>query len=88
MYLVEHDLLQEVQPDIVGRRAFAEPGIVALAAKEFNIVVALVKMEIQIAAALRAFQIAGKTLGSWVTVGACAVSRLLTPVPFPKLVGQ
>ena len=55
MYLIEHDLLQEVQTDIVGRRAFAEPGIVVLAAKEFNVVVALVKMEIQIAAALRAF---------------------------------
>ena len=63
MYLVEHDLLQEVQPDVVGRRTLAEPGIVVLAAKEFNIVVALVKMEIQIAAALRAFQQAGEYAG-------------------------
>lgn len=47
----------------MGRRALAEPGIVVLAAKEFNIVVALVKMEIQIAATLRAFQIAGKDAG-------------------------
>jgi len=72
VYLVEHDLLQEVQPDIVGRRAFAEPGIVVLAAKEFNIVVALVKMEIQIAAALRAFQIAGKDAGLLGNGGALA----------------
>lgn len=39
MYLVEYDLLQEVQPDIVGRRAFAESGIVVVAAKELNVVV-------------------------------------------------
>lgn len=55
VYLIEHDLLQEVQPDIVGRRAFAEPGIVVVAAKELDVVVALVKVESQIAAALRAF---------------------------------
>ena len=72
MDLVEHDLLQEVQPDVVGRRALAEPRIVVLAAKEFNIVVALVKMEIPIAAALRAFQIAGKDAGRLGNGGALA----------------
>lgn len=55
MDLVEHDLFQEVQPNIVGRRAFAEPGIVVAATEKLDVVVALVKMEIQIAAALRAF---------------------------------
>ena len=63
MYLIEHDLLQEVQPDIVGRRAFAEPGIVVVAAKELDVVVALVEVESQIASALRAFQIAAKGAG-------------------------
>ena len=63
VYLIEHYLLQEVQPDIVGRRAFAEPGIVVAATEKLDVVVALVKMEIQIAAALRAFQIAGKGAG-------------------------
>ena len=72
MHLIEHDLLQEIQPDVVGRRAFAEPGIVVLAAKEFNIVVALVKMKIQIAAAFRAFQIAGKDAGLLGNGGALA----------------
>lgn len=43
-----------------------------LAAKEFNIVVALVKMEIQIAATLRAFQIAGKDAGLLGNGGALA----------------
>ena len=63
MDLVENHLLQEVQPDIVGRRAFAEPGIVVVAAKELDVVVALVEVESQIAAALRAFQIAAKGAG-------------------------
>ena len=60
VYLVEHHLLQKVQPDIVGRRAFAEAGIVVVAAKELDVVVILVKVESQVAAALRAFQIAAK----------------------------
>ena len=63
VYLVKHDLFQEVQPDIVGRRAFTEPGIVVVAAKELDVVVALVEVESQIAAALRAFQIAGEHAG-------------------------
>ena len=63
MHLIEHNLLQEVQPDIMGRRAFAEPRIVVVAAKEFDVVVALVKVESQIAAALRAIQIAAKGVG-------------------------
>lgn len=63
MDLVEHDLFQEVQPNIVGRRTFAEPGIVVAATEKLDVVVALVKMEIQIAAALRAFQIATKDAG-------------------------
>lgn len=63
MYLVEHHLLQEVQPNIVDRRAFAEPGIVVAATEKLNVVVALVKMEVQIAAALGAFQIATKDTG-------------------------
>ena len=63
MYLVEHDLLQEVQPDIMGRRAFAEPRIVVAATEKLNVVVTLVKMEVQIAAALRAFQMAAKGTG-------------------------
>ncbi len=69
MHLIEHNLLQEVKPDIVGRRAFAEPGIVVIAAKELDVVVALIEVESQIAAAFRAFQIAAKALDSFVTVG-------------------
>ncbi len=44
-----------------------EPGIVVLAAKEVDVEVILVEVEIQIAAALRAFQIAAKALDSFVT---------------------
>ena len=63
MHLIEHDLFQEVQPDIVGRRTFSEAGIVVVAAKELDVVVALVEVESQIASALRAFQIAAKGAG-------------------------
>ena len=63
MYFIEYNLLQEVQPDIMGRGAFAEPGIVVVAAKELDVMVALVEVESQIAAALRAFQIATKGAG-------------------------
>ncbi len=63
MHLIEYNLLQEVQPDIMGRRAFAELGIVVVAAKELDVVVALIKVESQIAAALRAFQITAKGAG-------------------------
>ena len=47
----------------MGRRAFVEPGIVVVAAKELDVVVALVEVESQIASALRAFQIAAKGAG-------------------------
>ena len=63
VYLVQHHPLQKFQPDIVGFGALAEAGIVVLTAKEFNSVVALVEMEVEVAAALRAFQIAGKDAG-------------------------
>ena len=41
----------------MGGRAFAEPGIVVLTAKELDVMIALVEVEVEIAAALRAFQI-------------------------------
>lgn len=63
VYLIQHHPLQKFQPDIVGLGALAQAGIVVLAAKEFNIVVALVEVEIEVAAALRAFQNAGKGAG-------------------------
>jgi hypothetical protein len=44
----------------VGGGTFAKPGIVVLTAKELNIVVILVKVEVQIAAALGTFQKAGE----------------------------
>ena len=63
VHLVQHHPLQKFQPDIVGLGALAQTGIVVLATKEFNIVVALVEVEIEVAAALRAFQNAGKGAG-------------------------
>ena len=63
VHLVQHHPLQKFQPDIVGFRALAEAGIMVLTAKEFDVVVALIEVEIEIAAALWAFQIAGKHAG-------------------------
>lgn len=40
----EHDLLQAVHPDIVGRRALGEPGIVFVEANELDVVVIIVKV--------------------------------------------
>ena len=70
--LVEHDLLQEVQPDKVGRRALAESGIVVVAATEPDVVAALAEVERQIASTLRAFQIAGNDAGLLGNGGALA----------------
>ena len=63
VHLVQHHPLQKFQPDIVGFGALAEAGIVVLTAKEFNSVVALVEVEVEVAAALRAFEKAGKDAG-------------------------
>lgn len=60
MHLVENDLLQEVQPDIVGRRAFTQPRIMVLATEKLDIVVVLIEMEVQIAAAVSTDQKAGE----------------------------
>ena len=69
MHLVENDLLQEVQPDIVSGRAFTQSRIMVLATEKLDVMVILIKMEVQIAATLGTLHHAGKTLGSWVTVG-------------------
>ncbi|EQE41362.1 hypothetical protein QEY_0554 [Clostridioides difficile CD165] len=63
MHLVENDLLQEVQPNIVGGRAFTQPRIMVLATEKLDVVVVLIKVEVQIAAALGTLHHAGK--GAW-----------------------
>ena len=63
VHLVQHHTFQKFQPDIVCLGTFPQAGIMALTAKKFDVVVALVEVEIEIAAALRAFQIAGKRAG-------------------------
>ena len=55
--------LLQLQPDIVGRRTFSEAGIVVVAAKEHDVVVAMVEVESQITTTLWAFQIAAKGAG-------------------------
>ena len=63
VYLVQHHPLQKLQPNVMGLGALTEAGIMVLTAKEFDVVVALIEVEIEIADALRAFQIAGKHAG-------------------------
>ena len=46
-HLVQHDLLQKVQPDVVRSRAFAKPEIVVLTAKELDVMVALIEVGIR-----------------------------------------
>ena len=75
MHLVENDLLQEVQPDIVGRRAFTQSRIMILATKKLDVVVVLIKMEVQIAAALGTLHHAGKN--AWLLGN----GRALAPCP-------
>ena len=63
MYLVEHHLLQEVQPDIMSGRAFTKPRIMVLATEKLDVVIVLIKVEVQISAALGAFHHAGEHAG-------------------------
>ena len=56
---------------------FSQTGIAVLAAKELYIVVALVEMEIEVAAALRAFQNAGEHAGLLGDGGLLAAGALL-----------
>ena len=63
VHLVQHHPLQKFQPDIMGLGALAQAGIVILATEKLNVVVALVEVEIEVSAALWAFQIAGKHAG-------------------------
>ena len=58
------------------------------ATEKLDVVVALVKMEVDVAAALGAFQPPGEHLGSCVTVAFCAVYLSAKPEPFPKSHGQ
>lgn len=62
MLLHDH-LLQKVQPDIMCGGALAKPGIVVLATEKLDVVITLVEMEIEVAAALWAFQQAGENAG-------------------------
>ena len=61
--LVQNDLFQEVQPDIVRLAALAIAGVVILTTEKLDVVVVLVEVEIEVAAALRAFQQAGEYAG-------------------------
>ena len=47
----------------MGFGAFAKSGVVVLTAKKLDVVIALVKVEIEIAATFRAFQQAGERAG-------------------------
>ena len=75
MHLVENDLLQEVQPDIVSGRAFTQPRIMVLATEKLDVVVILIKVEVQIAAALGTLHHAGKN--AWLL----GDGRALAPCP-------
>ena len=57
----------------MGLRTLAKPGVVVVTAKKLDVVVALVEMKIEVAAALRAFQQTGEHAGF---LGDC---RALTP---------
>ena len=60
MHLVENDLLQEVQPDIMRRGTFAKSRIMVVATEKLDVVIVLVKVKSQIAAALGTLHHAGK----------------------------
>ncbi len=59
-FVQQHHLLRKLQPDVMGLGALAQAGIVLLATEKL---VALVEVEIEVAAAFRAFQITGKHAG-------------------------
>lgn len=62
-HLVQHHLLQKFRPNVRELGAFARTGIVVLVAEKLNGVIALAKVEIEIATALRTSQVAGKYAG-------------------------
>ncbi len=84
VHFIKHNLFQKFHPDIVGLGAFPQAGIVVLATKEFDIVVALVEMEVEISPALWAFQNAGKyagLLGNSRALAACPLFQILYLFP-------
>ena len=76
VHLIQHHPFQEVQPDIMGRRALSEPGVVVLATEKLDFVVALVEVEVEVAAALGAFQVAGEYAGLLSDLGPFAAGAL------------
>ena len=74
--LIQHHLLQKIQTDVMCCRAFPQTRIVVLTAEILDVVVFLVEVEVEITAALGAFQPPGehaRLLGN---------SRLLTACTF------
>ena len=75
--LIQHHLFQKLHPDIVGLRAFPQAGVMVLAAKKLDVVVALVEVEVEVSSALRAFQNAGEYAGLLGDGGPLAARPLL-----------
>lgn len=78
VHLVQYHLFQKFHPDIMGLRAFPQAGIVVLADEKLDVVIALVKVEVEVSPHSGCFRTPENTLGSWVTVGR------LRRVPFFK----
>ena len=69
--------------------ALAIAGVMILATEKLDVVVVLVEVEIEVAAALRAFQQAGEYAGLLRDRGLfCGASLFGVPAPFPKSGGQ